>query len=202
MIENRSGRLLLSSVQLIAAYEFLVSGLDKVISGRFPAGLAATLMDGMGDNPNQWYMHFIHTVIVPHAAGWGYLIEYGELAVGVALLLGAARWLAWPTEAPYPRPRLAATLTALTIVAALLGAVMTFNFHLWMGKSPIVLVSPANPFDEGVDLDLTLTLTLLAVALVNALALPAFARFVAAQQTRVSRLLWPRLPLGTTFADR
>ena len=175
-MENQSGRLLLGSIQLIAAYEFVVSAFDKLVSGRFPAGLAATLMSGMSDNPNQWYMHFIHTVIVPHAAVWGYLIEYGELAVGIGLLLGALRWLTWPTEAPRRRQRLAATFTTLTIVAALVGAVMTFNFHLWMGMSPIVLVNPNNPFDEGVDLDLTLTLTLLVIALVNGLAFPSFQR--------------------------
>ncbi len=175
-MENHSGRLLLGSIQLIAAYEFVVSGIDKLVSGRFPAGLAATLMTGMSDNPNQWYMRFIHTDIAPHAVAWGYVIEYGELAVGIALLLGALRWLAWPTEAPQRRQRVAATLTSLTIVAALVGAFMTFNFHLWMGKSPIVLVSPSNPFDEGVDLDLTLTLTLLVVALANGLSFPTFQR--------------------------
>lgn len=173
-MENQSGRLLLGSIQLIAAYEFVVSGIDKLASGRFPTDLGATLMAGMGDNPNQWYMNFLHTAIMPHAVIWGYLIEYGELAVGIALLLGGLRWLAWSSEAPQRRQRLAATLVSLTIVAALVGAFMTFNFHLWMGRSPIVLVNPRHPFDEGVDLDLTLTLTLLVVALANGLSFPTF----------------------------
>lgn len=192
-MEKLSGRLLLGLIQLIAAYEFLVSGLDKLGSSRFPSGLAATLMDGMSDNPNQWYMSFLHEVIMPHAVVWGYLIEWGELAVGVGLLLGAARWLAWPFVAPQPQRGRAHALTLLAIVAALVGAFMTFNFHLYMGGSPITVVNPSAPFDEGVDLDLTLTLTLLALAAVNALALPAFVRFAQAQLARAQRLL-QRLP--------
>lgn len=202
-MEKLSGRLLLGSIQLIAAYEFVVSGLDKVVSGRFPSGLAPALMDGMKDNPNQWYMEFIHSVVMPHAAAWGYLIEWGELAVGIGLLLGAARWLLWPQVAPQSRRSLAEALTMLSLFAALMGAFMAFNFHLYMGQSPITLVNPSDPFDEGVDLDLLLTLTLMALATVNAFALPGFARFVETQYARALRLLHqnPR-PLRALLAER
>ncbi len=192
-MENQSARLLLISMQLIAAYEFVISGLDKIVSGRFATGLGMAMMDGADTNPNQWYIHWLHATIMPYSVAWGYLIEWGELAIGLTLLAGAARWLLWPVEAPAQRRSLARSITLLTIAAALAGAVMTFNFHLYMGKSPIALVNPANPFDEGVDLDLTLTLALLAVATVNALAFPKFQRFWSAQRARIVRLLPARL---------
>lgn len=202
-MENQSARLLLISMQLIAAYEFVVSGLDKIVSGRFPAGLGMAMMDGADTNPNQWYIHWLHATIMPHSVAWGYVIEWGELAIGVALLLGAARWLLWPVVAPAQRQRLAVSLTLLTIAAALVGAFMTFNFHLYMGKSPIALVNPSNPFDEGVDVDLTLTLALLAVATVNALTFPRFQRFCSARLARVTRLLPARLqPPRTAIVER
>jgi len=202
-MESQSARLLLISMQLIAAYEFVVSGLDKIVSGRFPTGLGMAMMDGADTNPNQWYIHWLHATIMPHSVAWGYMIEWGELAIGIALLLGAARWLLWPVEAPAQRRRLARSLTQLTIVAALVGAFMTFNFHLYMGKSPIALVNPSDPFDEGVDVDLTLTLALLAVATVNALAFPRFQRFCTAQLTRVRKLLPARLQAPrAAFSER
>lgn len=188
-MENPSTRLLLGGMQLIAAYEFIVSGMDKIVSGRFPSGLGATLMDGASDNPNHWYMSFIQSAIVPHAAAWGTLIEWGELAIGVCLLLGAARWLFWPLMAPGGRRNPAFSLKLLTVIASLLGAFMTFNFHLWMGKAPIAVINPNNPFDEGVDLDLTLTLALLMIAAVNALTFGAVQRFCSAQAARIRRLV-------------
>ena len=193
-MENQSARLLLSSMQMIAAYEFVVSGLDKIVSGRFPSGLGMALMDGADTNPNQWYIRLLHETIMPHAVAWGYVIEWGELAVGIGLLLGAARWLLWPLVAPVERQRVAAALTLLTVIVTLVGAFMTFNFHLYMGKSPIAVVSPANPFDEGVDLDLTLTLALLALAAVNALTFRAFNDFISARLSRAQRLLPAKQP--------
>jgi len=193
-MENHSARLLLCSMQLIMAYEFVVSGLDKIVSGRFPSGLGMALMDGASTNPNQWYIRWLHETIMPHAVAWGYVIEWGELLVGIGLLLGAARWLLWPGVAPMERQRVAAALTLLTVIVALAGAFMTFNFHLYMGKSPIAVVNPANPFDEGVDLDLTLTLALLTLATVNALTIRAFNDFVTARLTRIQRLLPVKQP--------
>ena len=188
-MENQGSRLLLISMQLITAYEFVISGLDKIVSGRFPSGLGMAMMDGASTNPNQWYIQWLHATIMPYSVAWGYVIEWGELAIGIALLLGAARWLLWPVAAPVERRSLAKSLTLLTMLAALAGAFMTFNFHLYMGKSPIALVNPSNPFDEGVDLDLTLTLALLAVATVNALTFPRFQRVWSTQVTRITRLL-------------
>lgn len=173
---------MLGSVSFIAAYEFLVSGLDKIVSGRFPAGLGATLLDGASENPNHWYIGFLRAVVTPHAAVWGYAIEWGELLIGLALLAAVARWLLWPLDLSAGRERrLTWALTLAGAVAALVGAFMTFNFHLWMGAAPVIGVNPANPFDEGVDLDLLLTLALLVYALVSALTVEPFRQFCSDQ---------------------
>lgn len=193
-MDNQSARWLLSAMHLIAAYEFLISGLDKIVSGRFPAGLDMALMDGASANPNQWYIRWVLETIMPHSVAFGYLIEWGELAVGIGLALAAARWLAWPSVAPARRQRLTSALTLLAVIASLVGAFMTFNFHLYMGRSPIALVNPANPFDEGVDLDLTLTLALLALAAVNAVALRQISRIVSEQTARAKQRLHAKLP--------
>lgn len=189
-MEQRSARLMLGSTSFIAAYEFLVSGLDKIVSGRFPADLGATLMLGASENPNHWYIGFLRAVVTPHAAAWGYAIEWGELLIGLALLAAMARWLLWPLAAPSGRERrLAWALTLAGAAAALAGAFMTFNFHLWMGAAPVIGVNPANPFDEGVDLDLLLTLALLVYAWVSALTVEPFRQFSADQFTSLRSLV-------------
>lgn len=181
-MEQRCARLMLACVSFIAAYEFLVSGLDKIVSGRFPAGLGATLLEGASENPNHWYIGFLRAVVTPHAAVWGYAIEWGELLIGLALLAAVARWLLWPLDLPAGRERrLAWALTLAGAAAALVGAFMTLNFHLWMGAAPVIGVNPANPFDEGVDLDLLLTLALLVYALVSALTVEPVRQFSADQ---------------------
>lgn len=180
---------MLASVSFIAAYEFLVSGLDKIVSGRFPADLGATLLQGASENPNHWYIGFLRAVVAPHAAAWGYAIEWGELLIGLALLAAVARWLLWSLEvaAGQERQRVYA-LTLAGVAAALVGAFMTFNFHLWMGAAPVIGVNPTNPFDEGVDLDLLLTLALLAYAIVSALTIEPLRLFTADQRARLRSL--------------
>lgn len=62
-----------------------------------------------GDHPavQDWYASFLNTFIIPHPAIWAYLITFGELAVGLGLLVGC-----------------------LTGIAAFFGLVMNFNYLL------------------------------------------------------------------------
>ena len=84
----------LAAVYLIFAYEWLVSGLDKLTAAGFPAGLAATLGDAAADDPHRWYARFLTGTVVPHVVAVARLVEGGELLVGLGLLAGAGRWLA------------------------------------------------------------------------------------------------------------
>jgi thiosulfate dehydrogenase [quinone] large subunit len=62
-----------------------------------------------GDHPavQDWYASFLKTFVIPHPAIWAYLITFGELAVGLGLILGC-----------------------LTGIAAFFGLVMNFNYLL------------------------------------------------------------------------
>lgn len=164
---EKGTRYLLAAFQAILGYEWLISGANKLISGRFPQGLADTLHEGMGDNPNVWYSGFLHAVVIPQSIFFGYLIEFAELAMGIALLAGA---LALIGRLPARGERgfaLAAGEIAAAAVAALGCAFLCVNFHFFMGNGMLSALNPSAPFDEGIDLDTLLVPLALVIAFAN-----------------------------------
>jgi thiosulfate dehydrogenase [quinone] large subunit len=55
------------------------------------AFVTAALSKANGSHPDVqgWYAAFLQSVVSPHAALWSHLVAYGELLVGVGLMLGA-----------------------------------------------------------------------------------------------------------------
>jgi hypothetical protein len=135
-------------VQLLVGYEWFVSGLAKIVRGGFPSGLAKELTEKSQGAPG-WYRSFLDGSIIPHASAFGYLIEIGELLVGVALVAAALVWLTrWERLPDAGRIGVLAT----TVVASLVAVFMAINFHLANG-APHPWLIPKSGFDEGVDLD-------------------------------------------------
>jgi len=135
-------------VQLIVGYEWFNSGLTKIIRGGFPGGLASEMSD-RAKSASGWYRSFLDGSIIPHAAVFGYLIEIGELLVGIALIAAALVWLfRWDK---LPDAGKVAVLLA-TVLASLGGIFMAVNFHLANGGTHPWLI-PKSGFDESVDLD-------------------------------------------------
>jgi thiosulfate dehydrogenase [quinone] large subunit len=135
-------------IQLFVGYEWLNSGLTKIVRGGFPGGMAADLSDRV-KSASGWYRSFVDSSIIPHAVVFGYLIEIGELLVGIALIAAALVWLfRWEQ---LPRMGRVGVLW-VTILAALGGIFMAVNFHLANGGSHPWLI-PKSGFDESVDLD-------------------------------------------------
>lgn len=149
-------------VQLALGYEWLSSGLTKLVGGDFPGGLADELAEG-SEGIAGWYRSFLEAVVIPHATAFGYVIEIAEVVTGVVLIVTAVAWLAVWGRLPHG-VRLAA-LVAMGM-AALGGAIMNVSFHLAHGLSfpqPVAMDS----FEEAVDLDslmAALELVLVAVA--------------------------------------
>jgi thiosulfate dehydrogenase [quinone] large subunit len=143
------GLVALLLVQVVLGYEWLVSGLTKLVRGGFPQGLADELRD-MSQGAPGWYRHFLDSVVVPHAQLFGYAIEVAEVVVGgiligtaVAVLIGrvavSSRLLGWSA-----------------IAASVAAVVMVADFELANGGG-FGLSLPKDPFDEGVNLDTLLT---------------------------------------------
>ena len=165
----RFGLIGLLFVQIAIGYEWLISGLTKLIDGGFPQGLAGELTDTSKDAPG-FYRSFLENVVIPHGQVFGYLVEIGELAGGVALIGAAVVWLVRGN-------RLSVTwqtvVLAVTAIASAVGIFMNVNFHLANGGTHPWLIPPSG-FDEGVDLDSlmpAIQLVLLAFALAGLRAL-------------------------------
>jgi thiosulfate dehydrogenase (quinone) large subunit len=168
----------LAVVQLILAYEWLVSGINKLVNLHFTVQLAGTLRDSISGNPYTPYVTFLREVVLPHATLFGILTEIGEGAIGLVLLGSAVLWL-W-------RPTSQFTLySGRAACAALAGAAfLSLNYFL-QGGSPLPWVNPANAFNEGVDIDILLPLLSVTVLVANLRAVrAATARFATRQLNR------------------
>lgn len=86
-------------VRLYVGWQWLSEGFAKVSSpvwGGDKAGtaltgwLAGSLAKTTGANPDVqgWYATFLRDAVLPHAAFWSVLVSYGELFVGLGLILG------------------------------------------------------------------------------------------------------------------
>ena len=87
-------------VRLYLGWQWLDAGLGKLGSTAWVGSDAGTALSGFvgnaisetsGAHPQVqgWYGSFLQNVVLPHAGVFSYLVVAGELAVGVALILGA-----------------------------------------------------------------------------------------------------------------
>ena len=150
---NRATRYLLAAIQAIIGWEWLMSGGNKLLSGLFPQGLAETLNDGLKNNPNDWYVNFIHAFILPHSVFYGYLIEWTEIGIGLVLLAGAVLLLGEPRVRGEAQHNLAVACSYIVVLAAAGAAFQAINFHFLMGGWILPTFKPSVPFNEGIDLD-------------------------------------------------
>ena len=86
-------------VRLYLGYEWLMAGWAKVGAEAWTGSKAGTALAGFvtkaltktsGAHPDvqSWYAWFLTHIVVPAPSFWSYLVAYGELLVGIALILG------------------------------------------------------------------------------------------------------------------
>lgn len=86
-------------VRLYVGYEWLMAGWGKVGSDmwtgseagsvitKFATGSLAKTAGAHPDVPG-WYAWFLTTFVIPYPEFWSFLVAYGELLVGIALIIG------------------------------------------------------------------------------------------------------------------
>ncbi len=86
-------------IRLIVGYEWLSAGWSKLNNPAWVGANAGTAINGFmsnaltqtgGAHPNVqgWYGWFLQNLVASHTAFWSYLVSWGELLVGIALILG------------------------------------------------------------------------------------------------------------------
>ncbi len=104
------------AVRLYVGWEWFIAGWDKLSNPVWIGDKAGVAVQGFlngalqktaGAHPDVsgWYGAFIQNVALPHSTLFSYLVTFGEIAVGIALILGI-----------------------FTGIAAFFGAVMNFNY--------------------------------------------------------------------------
>ncbi|MCL6488824.1 MAG: hypothetical protein K6T76_07810 [Alicyclobacillus mali] len=132
-------------VLLLVGYEWLISGLDKVLAHNFAQGLAGQLAAAEHGLPYGFYASLLSHVFVPHAQLFAWLVMAGECASGVLLLaLGAIAWF---------RP-LSPVQKAIAVVTLAVASFMVMNFFFFQGGS--YFLNPSDPYDEGIPVDFVL----------------------------------------------
>lgn len=101
---------LFTIIRIWLGYQWLTSGWGKVTGGFDASGfLQGALAKATGDHPavQGWYASFLESFALPNVEIFNVLVPWGELLVGIGLILGAA-----------------------TIPALIAGAFMNLNFLL------------------------------------------------------------------------
>jgi thiosulfate dehydrogenase [quinone] large subunit len=150
---SRDARYIAAAVEGIVAWEWLVSGANKVMSGTFPQGLAGSLRYSIKYNPNGWYVSFLQQFVLPHSVAFGYAVEFAEILIGVALLAGTIFLLGPVRHHGDPQYRLAVGEVVAAALAALVCAFLCINFHFFMGSGLFPGINTANVSGEGISLD-------------------------------------------------
>ncbi len=99
LFTNKKAALLWLPIRLYVGYEWLIAGWHKVVSPDWVGWSAGvnvsnfvtrSLEKTAGSHPDVqgWYADFLSDFVLSHPALWSNLISYGELLVGVALILG------------------------------------------------------------------------------------------------------------------
>jgi len=131
----------LAIIRIYLGYQFLHAGIEKLTSGAFDASgfLKGAIAASTGEHPavQGWWAAFLEHVALPNAEVFSFLVQWGEILVGIALILGL-----------------------LTNFATLMGMVMNFSF-LFSGTVStngqmillafFVLVAGANAGKFGLD---------------------------------------------------
>ena len=87
-------------LRIYVGWQWLLAGWEKVHSSVWVGGDAGGALSGFvngalsktaGAHPDVagWYGSFLQNVVLPHVNVWSHAIAYGELLVGVALIIGA-----------------------------------------------------------------------------------------------------------------
>ena len=135
-------------VQVVLGYEWLVSGLTKIVRGGFASGLEEELVDELPEAPS-WYADFEDDFVIPNAELVGWLTIIAEVAIGLALIVAALLWMfRWER---LPRPARSAILLA-TVISCIIGIFLNIQFYVASDdRIPFFIAEEA--FDEGIGLD-------------------------------------------------
>ena len=102
-----------AALRIYAGVFFTYNGFRKVMNDKFTDGMVGFL-NGRAENSPDFYRSFVESVVIPNKVLFASLVSFGELFIGLALILGLA-----------------------TRYAPVAGALMVTNFWLAKGQGAL-----------------------------------------------------------------
>lgn len=90
--QNKNVSILLAVLRVYLGYTWFMAGWGKIVSGNFDASgfLQGALTNSAGENPavQEWWVVFLKNIAIPNIEVINQLVPWGELLVGLGLLIG------------------------------------------------------------------------------------------------------------------
>jgi hypothetical protein len=147
-------------VQAILAYEWLVSGFDKLLDRGFSAQLSALLSQSTHGNGGSLYGAIIAHLVLPNHMLFALLTPWTETSIGAIMLLGAILWTVTP------HAHITDLVARAACFALLTAAALDLNYYL-LGGGGLPWIDPANATQPGINVDVMLLLVALALCAAN-----------------------------------
>ncbi|HEX7736510.1 MAG TPA: hypothetical protein VF458_16795 [Ktedonobacteraceae bacterium] len=147
-------------VRMEVGAEWLLAGWEKAqspawgTSGKGIAGfVAGALAKANGPFPavQGWYAWFLQHLVQPAPGLWSFLITYGELAVGLGVLLGVLTGIAAGFGVLMNLNYLLAGTVSINPVLGMFGLFLVFSWRVcgWIGGDRLLLPSLGLPWQRG-----------------------------------------------------
>ena len=178
-MKNRGAMAVIALVQAVVGFEWVKAGWEKVSDPQFVSGMAGSLGFFASKNPTGWYKSLLTGTGIPNATVLGWLVAYGELLIGIALLLAAAVYLFYGAGSD----ALSRWVVPIGAVVALIGgAFLNANFWFAAGWTSVST--------DGMNVVMFLTQLVLAGVTIYFLT-PAFAKIEEEDEIPWDKLFQP-----------
>lgn len=179
-MKGRPERFLLAAILAVFSYEWLISGFNKLLNGKFISDLHTEMIENLPNVQMPFYRAFLQTFGMAHCRVLAILVEAAELCVGLAFVLLVVQIL---------RGRLGNGWMKIGIFSCAIAIFMNMNFLFY--ESGAVFLSTGDPFDEGVSIDFIMTLIECGLSLYfwNMLSVSGIGKVTARNSIHVTRKL-------------
>lgn len=144
-------------VRMYVGSEWLLAGLAKVEEGFGGAAIKGFALGALkktaGPNPSVqgWYAWFLQHMVIPNAGVWAFAITWGEVAVGLGLLVGALTGIAAGFGLLMNLNYLLAGTVSINPVLGVLGLFLVLSWRVcgWIGFDRVLLPAIGLPWKPG-----------------------------------------------------
>jgi thiosulfate dehydrogenase [quinone] large subunit len=89
--KNKTFAAILAIIRIYIGYQWVTAGLGKVMGGFDASGfIQGAIAQAGGENPavQGWWAAFLEAVALPNAGMFSFMVAWGEVLVGIALIVG------------------------------------------------------------------------------------------------------------------